>query len=161
MGEVVQVDDGSQLVRQSVLAGGGLVGGEHDVVALEAAFVGEHQLCKGGAVYPAAFLLKDLQNAGGGRCLYGKVLLEAGIPGKGGFQIPGCLANAHFIIEMKWGGVLSGNGLKLGKGDKGGLHRGKPRFSLYFPYHSTREGRLSTESFYGENTKIKKEKNSS
>ena len=158
VGEVVQVDHRPQLFCQLVFVGGGLVGGEHDVMAMKAAFVREHQLGEGGAVHPAALLLEYFQDAGGGGGLHGEILLITRVPGKGGLQVPGGFPDALLIVKMEGGGVGLGDGLELGEGHKRSFHGRRPRFSLYFLYNSTLGGGLSTGSFCEENTKIKKEK---
>ncbi len=122
VGEIIQIDDRPQLCRQLVLGGGGLVGGEHDLLPGEAAFIRQHQLGEGGAVRAAALLPQNLQNGGGGGGLNGKILLKARVPSKGGFQPSGGLPDALFVIEVEGGGVLSGDGGELFKGHKGLFH---------------------------------------
>ena len=122
VGDVVQVDGGPQLGGQSELLRRGVVGGEHDLPALEAAAVGHHQLAQGGAVHAAALLLQNLQNLGIGGGLHGEELLIAGVPGKGGLQGPGVLPDALLVVQMEGGGVLLDNLLELFQGDKRLFH---------------------------------------
>ena len=122
VGEIIQIDDRPQLFCQLVLGGGGLVGGEHDLLSFKAAFVRQHQLGEGGAVRAAALLPQNLQNGGGGGGLNGKIFLKARVPGKGGFQLPGGLPDALLVIEVEGGGILPGDGGKLFKGHEGLFH---------------------------------------
>ena len=66
MGDIVQIDDRPQPVRQPELLRQGIVGGEHDLMAPEAAFLRHHQFRQAGAVRAAALLTHDLQQGGGG-----------------------------------------------------------------------------------------------
>ena len=106
MGQVVQIDDGPQRVRQPVLLRQGVVGGEHDLMAPEAALLRQQQLHQAGAVRAAALLPEELEDGGVGGGLDGKVLLEAGVPGEGGVDPPGVLPQAFFVVEVEGGGVF-------------------------------------------------------
>ena len=121
--QVVQVDDGAQLMGQLEFLGGRVVGGEHDVLAGDAAALGHGQLRQGGAVAAAALLLEKLQNGRGGGGLDGEVLPVAGIPGEGLPQAAGVFPDACFIVDMERSGVLGGNGLQLIPGDKWCFHK--------------------------------------
>lgn len=120
--ESAEIDGGPQLCRQLKFAGGGLVGGEHDLAARKAAAVGHHQLGEGGAVGAAAFLPENLQNGGGGSGLDGKIFLEAGVPGEGLHHLPGVFADALFVVEVEGGGVGFGDFLNLRFGHKRCFH---------------------------------------
>ncbi len=122
VGEIVEIDGGPQLCRQLKFAGGGLVGGEHDLAARKAAAVGHYQLGEGGAVGAAAFLPENLQNGGGGSGLDGKIFLEAGVPGEGLHHLPGVFADALFVVEVEGGGVGFGDFLNLRFGHKRCFH---------------------------------------
>ena len=123
MGDVIQIDDGAQLGGQAELILRRVVGGEHDLLAPDAAPVGHHQLCQRGAVRAAALLLEQLQNGRGGGGLDGEVLPVAGIPGEGLPQAAGVFPDACFIVDMERSGVLGGNGLQLIPGDKWCFHK--------------------------------------
>ena len=122
MGDVIQIDGRPQLLRQDELLRRGIVGGEHDLPAPEAAAVGHHQLAQGGAVHPAALLPQDLQDLGIGGGLHREVLRIAGVPCKGRFQRPGVLPDAPLIIQVERGRVLTGDILELFQGDKRFFH---------------------------------------
>ena len=125
-GDVVEVDEGAELGRLVHVERGGLVGGEHDLVALEAASLGEQKLGVTGAVHTAALLVQDAQQRGVGSRLYGKVLLEPRVPGKGGVDGTGALANAGLVVEMERRGDVCSDFLDLCKGRKGLLFHGMP-----------------------------------
>ena len=95
-------------------------------MALEAASLGEQELGVAGAVHTAALLVQDAQQRGVGSRLYGKVLLEPRVPGKGGVDGTGALANAGFVVEMERRGDVCGDFLDLCKGRKGLLFHGMP-----------------------------------
>ena len=122
VGDVIQIDGGAQLGGQGELLGGGVVGGEHDVAALEAAAVGHHQLSEGGAVHTAALLLQDLQDLGVGGGLHGEKLFVAGVPGESLVQGAGIFPDALLVIEVEGGGVLVGDLLELFQRDEGLFH---------------------------------------
>ena len=58
--DVVQIDGRPKLVGQGKFLRRGVVGGEHDLIAGEAAPLGHHQLGEGGAVHAAALLPEEL-----------------------------------------------------------------------------------------------------
>ena len=78
--DVIQVDDGAQLVGQRVIGRRRFVGREHQIVAVGAAGVGQHELHAGGAVATAAVLAQNVDEKRVGSRLDGEVLAEAGIP---------------------------------------------------------------------------------
>ena len=121
IGGIVQVDIGPQLpgLKQILLRGD--VGGEHDVVARDAHRLAKQQLCVAGAVTATALLMEKLQNIGIGGGLHGKILPEAGIPGKGGFQLPHILPDARLVIDVEGGGNLRRDLTGLLQGQKGGF----------------------------------------
>ena len=125
-GDVVEVDEGAELGRLVHVECGGLVGGEHDLVALKAAGLGEQKLSVAGAVHAAALLVQDAQQRGVGSRLYRKVLLEPGIPGKGSVDSTGALANAGFVVEVERRGDVCGDFFDLCKGRKGLLFHVMP-----------------------------------
>ena len=131
-GEIVQVDDGPQLVRQLELFGRGVIGGEHDVLTGDAAFFGHQQLCQGGTVTAAAFFLQNFQDSRGRSGLHGEVLPVAGIPGESSLQAAGVLPDALFVIDMERGGILGGDGLQLILCHKRRFHGRRPQiFSVW------------------------------
>ena len=95
-------------------------------MALKAAGLRKQKLGVAGAVHTAALLVQDAQQRGVGRCLYRKVLLEPGIPGKGGVDGTGALANAGFVVKVERRGDVCGDLLDLCKGRKGLLFHGMP-----------------------------------
>ena len=123
VGEVIQVDDRSQPVGQPVLLRQGVVGGEHDLAAPEAAPFRHHQLGEAGAVRAAALLPEDVQQPGGGGGLDGKILLEAAVPGKGGVDPAGVGPYAGLVVEVEGGGVPDGDFVQLLLGHKRLFHR--------------------------------------
>ena len=118
MGQVVQIDVRAEVVGFLHVLRGRVVGGKHDVAALEAAGLAHEQLSIAGAVNAAALLLQNLQQVGVGRGLYGKVFLEALVPAERGDDPAGVLADPLFIVKVERGGNIGGDLLRLGKGDK-------------------------------------------
>ena len=107
VGDVIQINDGIQLLGQQVFLCRRLVGGKHDGAAIgKAAAVAHYQLCKRGAVHPAALFLQDLQDGRSGGCLHRKKLLKPFIPGKCLVQIAGGLPDSLLVIKMEWSGVF-------------------------------------------------------
>ena len=125
-GQVVQVDEGAQLVRQPELLRQSVVGGEHDLPAPEAAAPDQHQLHQAGAVHAAALLPQQLQNAGCGGCLHGKVLLKSLVPGESGLHPPGVFPDTPLIVEVEGGGVGLADLFQLFLCHKRGFHDGSP-----------------------------------
>ena len=125
--QIVQVDDSAQTLGLLILNGRGVVGGEHDVLAGDAAALTHEKFRLGRAVAAAALFVEDLQNGGGGGGLHGKILPVAGVPGKGGLQRAGVFPDALLVIDMEGGGILGGNGLQLGLGSKGCFHAKRPQ----------------------------------
>ena len=122
MGEVVQVDHRPQAAGELVLLRQGVVGGKHDLLPPETALLRQHQLRQAGAVGPAALILQQLQQGGGGGCLHGEILLEARVPGKGLVQGAGVGPEAPLVVEVEGGGVLGGDCVELPLGHKGCFH---------------------------------------
>ena len=120
--DVVQVDGGTQPVGQDELLGGGVVGGEHDLPALEPAAVGHHQLGEGGTVHPAALLVEELQNLRVGGGFYSEILFKPRVPRKGLVQGPGVGPDAVLVVEVEGGGVVLHDLLELLQGDKRLFH---------------------------------------
>ena len=121
-GQVVQIDDGPQPVRQLELLRRRVIGGEHDLLSGDAALFRHHQLRQGGAVAAAALLVEDLQNGGRGGGLDGEVLPVAGVPGEGSPQAAGVFPDAPLVVDVEGRGVSGGDGLQLLFGDKGCFH---------------------------------------
>lgn len=103
--EVVQRDGRAQLERVSVLFGGRFVGGEHDVVPRDAAFLAQHQLGHGRAVHAAAERVQQLHDGGVGRGLDGEMLLETLAPREGLYQLARVVLDAFFVIDVEGRGV--------------------------------------------------------
>ena len=123
VGDVVQIDGGPQLGGQGELLRRGVVGGEHNLIAGEAAALGHHQLGEGGAVHAAALLPEELQDLWVGGGLHGEVLLKAGVPGKGPVQRAGVFPDARLVVQVEGGGVVPNDLLELLQGDEGCFHR--------------------------------------
>ena len=81
IGDVIEVENGAQLMRLGKFAGRHVVGAEHDT-ALCADFFGHEQLAVRSAVQPEAFIDDDFQNARIGQRLDSKILFEAFVPRK-------------------------------------------------------------------------------
>ena len=118
MSQIVEVDVSAQVVGFLHVLGRGVVGGKHDIAALEAAGLAHQQLGIAGAVDTTAFLLQDFQQVGVWGRLDGKVFLEAFVPAERGVDLAGVLADAFFVIEVEGRGNIGGNLFRLGKGDK-------------------------------------------
>ena len=122
VGQVVQVDDGPQLVGVAELLGGGLVGGEHDLMAGKSTALCHHQLGEGGAVHATALGVEQLQNAGGGGGFHGEIFLKAGIPGESLVQLLGIVFNPRLVVDVERGGIGLTNLLGLSQGEERFLH---------------------------------------
>ena len=118
MSDVVQVDDGSQLFRIGKFLRRRIVGGKHDVAALEAAGLAHEQLSIAGAVNAAALLLQNLQQVGVRRGLYGEIFFKALVPTERSVDPAGIFPDTLFVIEVERGGNIGGDLFRLGKGDK-------------------------------------------
>lgn len=101
MGNVVQIDNSTQLTGQFILRSGGLIGREHDLLSAETALVRQHQFHLTGTVHTAALFLQDLQNTGRRRSFYGKIFPEPLIPGKRLIKFAAILTDPLFIVQMK------------------------------------------------------------
>ena len=118
MGQIIQIDVRAEVVGFLHVLRGRVVGGKHDVAALEAAGLAHEQLSIAGAINAAALLLQNLQQVGVGRGLDGKVFLEALVPTERGDDPAGVLADSLFIVKVERGGNIGGDLLRLGKGNK-------------------------------------------
>ena len=103
---VVEVDISAQLVSLLHVLHRGLVGGEHDVAAAEAAHFAEHQLSQRGAVHAAALFLQDLEDDGVRQSLDRKILAEALVPAECLVDAAGVLADALLVIDVEGGGYV-------------------------------------------------------
>ena len=147
MRDVVEVDDGAQLVGKHVIGRGRFVRGEHDVVAAYAASVGKHELGIRRAIAAAAVFLQDFDKERIRGCLHREVFPIALVPCERiaqGFHVP---PDAHLVVQMKRRGELLGDGLELLFGGKRPfLHEGAPflfcdsrRFGASGTAHATGE----------------------
>ena len=118
MGQIIQIDVRAEVVGFLHVLRGRVVGGKHDVAALEAAGLAHEQLSIAGAVNAAALLLQNLQQVGVGRGLDGKVFLKALVPAERSVDPAGVLADPLLIVKVERGGNIGGDLLRLGKGDK-------------------------------------------
>ena len=98
MAHVVQIDERAQAAGVSEFLRGHIIGGEHDLMALKAQGLGQHQFCFAGAVHAAALFLEDAQNGRVGQRFDGKVLLVIRAPGKGLIHGLSGAADACFVI---------------------------------------------------------------
>lgn len=80
VGQVVQIDVRAEVVGFLHVLRRRVVGGKHDVAALEAAGLAHQQLSIAGAVDAAALLLQNLQQVGVGRGLDGEIFFKALVP---------------------------------------------------------------------------------
>ena len=118
VGQVVQIDVRAEVVGFLHVLRGRVVGGKHDVAALEATGLAHEQLSIAGAVNAAALLLQNLQQVGVGRGLYGEIFFKALVPTERSVDPAGVLADPFFIVKVERGGNIGGDLLRLGKGDK-------------------------------------------
>ena len=118
MGQIIQIDVRAEVVGLLHILRRGVVGGKHDVAALEAAGLAHEQLSIAGAVNAAALLLQNLQQVGVGRGLDSKVFLETLVPAERGDDPAGIFPDTLFVIEVERGGNIGGDLLCLGKGNK-------------------------------------------
>ena len=82
MGDVIQIDGGTDFCRIFEFMGRGIVGGEHNVLSLYPHSIAEHQLCQRGAVTSAAIFSQNIDQERVGSRLHGKKLLVPFIPCK-------------------------------------------------------------------------------
>ena len=80
------------------------------------------QLRQGRAVAAAALLMENFQDSRDRGGFDREVFPEIGIPGKGGFQVPGVFPDALLVVDMEGGRILSGDGFQLRAGGKGCFH---------------------------------------
>ena len=99
--EVVEVDDGTELVRELILLEWCVVRGKHDVVAVEAAGVGHLKLGEGAAVRAAALFLQNTKDGRVRGRLHREILLEALIPAEGLIYLPRILTNALLVVQIE------------------------------------------------------------
>ena len=118
MGQVVQIDVRAEVVGFLHVLRGRVVGGKHNVAALEAAGLTHEQLSIAGAVNAAALLLQNLQQVGVGRGLDGEIFFKALVPTERSDDPAGVLADSLFIVKVERGGNIGGDLLRLGKGNK-------------------------------------------
>ncbi len=100
VGDVIEVDDRTQLPGTAVLFRRRLVRGEHDVLAGGSDPLAEHQFRQAGAVPAQTFLPQDLQQVRIRGGFDRKILLELG-PGEGLDQPAGAGADRGFVIDVK------------------------------------------------------------
>ena len=122
MGQIIQVNDRSQLAGQLEFLRRSLVGGEHDVMSGKAATLAHHQLREGRTVHPASLVPQELQDSRRGSGFDGKVFLEPRIPRKGSPERAGCGANAFLVIDVERGGVGLNDLPGLVQGEKWTFH---------------------------------------
>ena len=77
VGDIVQVDDSSQLVCFFVLGSRSVVGGEHDILSLQAHLLGKDKLRQRRAVGTQSLFLQNLHYVWVRQSLHRKVILEA------------------------------------------------------------------------------------
>ena len=118
MGQIVQVDDGLQVPGFAHVLGRGLVGGEHDIAAVEITRLAELQLGIARAVDAAALLLQDLEQVGVGGGFDGEIFFVAGVPGERLLYAAGVFTDGFFVIDMERGGHIGDDGLRLFQRDK-------------------------------------------
>ena len=105
VGDVVERDRRAETERQSVFFGGGLVAGEHDVVADDAALFAQHQFGQRRAVHPAAQRVQNLHDRRVGGRLDREVLFEAGAPRERVIDASCVVFDPLFVIDVEGGGV--------------------------------------------------------
>ena len=106
MGDVIQIDGGTNLCRIFEFMGRGIVGGEHNILSLYAHGIAEHQLCQGGTVTSAAVISQNIDQERIGCRLYCEKLLVTLVPCKCFFQCFCILPDSLFIIDMKRCGIF-------------------------------------------------------
>ena len=125
MGNIIQVDDGANLLGIGIFLSGSVIGGEHDVVSVQIQCLTEHELHFRGTVGATVVLIQDLDDFGVRSGFDGKVLAVARVPGEGFLYSGNILADSLFIIEIERGRIGFGNFFYLFLGDKCFLfHRG-------------------------------------
>ena len=125
MRQVIQIDIGPQLIGFLHVLYRRIVGGEHDVAALEAACLAHQKFGIAGAVYTAAFFLQNLQNVRVRGSFDCKVFLKAFIPAESLVHASGIFPNSLFIIQMERRRYICNNLLRL-------IQRNKRQFFRHF-----------------------------
>ena len=96
--DVVEVDDGAQLVGELKVCRRRVVGREHDVVAGDAQRAGDHELGIARAVATAAVFVENGDKCRIGIGLDGKVLLKPRVPRKGVTYLLHVAADARLVV---------------------------------------------------------------
>ena len=96
--DVVEVDDGAQLIGKLKVRRRRIVGREHDVVAGDAQRTGDHELGIARAVTTAAVFVENGDERRVGIGLDGKVLLKARVPCKGVAHFLHVAADARLVV---------------------------------------------------------------
>ena len=101
IGQVVQVDEGTQLPRLGEFLGRHGVSGKDHILPGETAGFRQSQLRGGRAVQAAALVLHDPQDRRIRQGLDGEILLKIFTPGEGRLQPAGTGTDSLFVIEME------------------------------------------------------------
>ena len=113
VGDVVEVDDRAERGRFLELGGRRVVRREHHVFPDVSDGLCENQLRHRRTVAAETFLSEQRHEVRVGRGLDGEVLVEALVPGKGGFETARVRDDRRLVVDVERRGPARGNGLKL------------------------------------------------
>mmetsp|Transcript_89033 Transcript_89033/g.251284 ORF Transcript_89033/g.251284 Transcript_89033/m.251284 type:complete len:350 (+) Transcript_89033:439-1488(+) len=116
MGEVIQVHEGSELLRLLELFDRCVVASEHDFLGFETHLLGQHELGDGRAVGATSLLLQHLQDVGIRCRLHGEVVPETWAPSHRGVETPNRLTDGSLIVNVEGRRKLLGKLHHLGVG---------------------------------------------
>ena len=119
--DVVQVDGGPQARGVGELLGGGVVRGEHDLLASDAEPLRHLELALRRDVEAKAHVEERLENPGVGARLHGIELAVAGVPAERVQHRPCGRAYARLVVKVERRGVRGGDVLQLACRCKGTL----------------------------------------
>ena len=129
MGEIIQIDVGTQFIRFLHILRRRIVGREHNVTAGKAASFAHQQLGIAGAIDAAAFLLQNFEDVRVRRGLYGEIFFKALVPAESRIHAACIFSDSFFVIEMERRGHIRDDLLCLFQRNKRQLLR---HFSVPF-----------------------------
>ena len=100
VGNIIQVDDGTQFCRVGILFRRRLIGREHDMFPGRANRFGQHQLGHGGTVKAEIIVPEKVHDGGIGRRLYRKVFSESFIPREGFLDCFRVGTDSRLIVDV-------------------------------------------------------------
>ncbi len=106
VGNIIQVDDGPEVIGRLEFLRRGVIAGKHDFFAGDAASLGKQQFRQGGAVCSEPLLGQELENGWVGTSFYRIVIAKTGCPSKESLETPSMLDHRFFIVQVERGRQL-------------------------------------------------------